>query len=180
MPFCTPPIARPFVHLAIACAFIPSAAIAETTNELGTLLFSPEQRQAIVQARKGHGSGADLSTSGTQGSASASPTGGATDGSTAGTSGGAPTGASGSEAAAAAASSPTVRLDGVVSRSRGKGTAWVNGEPVAQGASRSTVITGSEAVVDGHRLRVGQSFDKTTGAKSDIVAPGAVRKRPAP
>jgi hypothetical protein len=83
----------------------------------------------------------------------------------------------GTAGTAAIASRPsTSRLDGVVARARGRGTAWVNGEAVAQGAGPSTVILGTEAIVEGHRLRVGQSFDKSTGVKSDVVAPGAVRQ----
>ena len=74
----------------------------------------------------------------------------------------------------------STQLNGVVVRDRGRGTAWVNGEAVAQGASPTTVIRGTEAVVEGHRLRVGESFDNGTGAKTDIVAPGAVRRRGSP
>jgi hypothetical protein len=80
------------------------------------------------------------------------------------------------EGATAPVRSSRTRLDGVVARIRGRGTAWVNGEPVGQGTNPSTHIQGTEAIVDGHRLRVGQSFDKSTGVKSDVVAPGAVRQ----
>jgi hypothetical protein len=92
-----------------------------------------------------------------------------------------PPGAAGTAGTAGTTSRPsTMRLDGVVARPRGRGTAWVNGEAVAQGASPSTVIRGTEAVVEGHRLRVGESFDTGTGVKSDVVAPGAVRRRVSP
>ena len=80
------------------------------------------------------------------------------------------------EGATASFRSSRTRLDGVVARVRGQGTAWVNGEPVAQGTNPLTRIQGTEAIVEGHRLRVGQSFDKSTGVKSDVVAPGAVRQ----
>ncbi len=71
----------------------------------------------------------------------------------------------------------STQLNGVVARDRGKGTAFVNGEAVAQGASPTTLIRGTEAVIEGQRLRVGESFDNGTGAKTDVVAPGAVRRR---
>ena len=72
------------------------------------------------------------------------------------------------------------RLDGVVARERAHGTAWVNGEPLAQGAAKAPRILGLDAVVEGRRLRVGESVNSTTGTKTDIVAPGAVRKGAAP
>lgn len=137
----------------MASGLAPSIGLAQPADALGTLLYSPEQRRAIELARTGLGSGAENLGSGAPGMAA---------------SGAAP---------AAAVNSSTIRLDGVVARARGKSTAWVNGDPIAQGTSRTTVIVGSEAVVDGHRLRVGQSFNKDTGTKSDVVAPGEVRKR---
>lgn len=65
-------------------------------------------------------------------------------------------------------------LQGVVRRSRGNGTVWLNGESLPEGQSRTPPIKGVDAVVDGKRLRVGQSVNKSSGARSDIVAPGAV------
>jgi hypothetical protein len=114
---------------------MPAMGLAQPAEVLGTLMYTPAQRQGIAQARLG-------------------PVEGAT----------------------AQARSSRTRLDGVVARVRGHGTAWVNGEPVAQGTNPSTRIQGTEAIVEGHRLRVGQSFDKSTGVKSDVVAPGAVRQ----
>lgn len=93
----------------------------------------------------------------------------------------APPGAAGTAGIAGTVSRPSsTRLDGVVARPRGRSTAWVNGEAVAQGASPTTIIRGTEAVVEGHHLRVGESFDTGTGVKSDVVAPGAVRRRVSP
>ena len=106
---------------------------------LGTLLYSPAQRQAITAARKRPGS----------------------------------------ESATASLIAPKpslTRLDGVVSRERAQGTAWINGEPLAQGAPKAPRILGLDAVVEGRRLRVGESVNSSTGTKTDIVAPGAVRK----
>lgn len=132
--------------VALACLGVglcPSVGTAQTVESLNTLLFSPQEREAMEQARLQ----SPTATSGTVG----------------------------------AVSKPnTIRLDGVVARERGKGTAWVNGEPVPQGTSTSTIIVGTEAVVGGHRLKVGESFDKGTGAKSGIVAPDTLRHRPSP
>jgi hypothetical protein len=72
----------------------------------------------------------------------------------------------------------TARLDGVVARESARGTTWVNGEPQAQGAPQAPQIRGLDAVVEGRRLRVGESLDTVTGTKTDLVAPGAVRKGP--
>ena len=110
---------------------------AHAAEPLGTLLYSPAQRQAIIAARK-------------------RPAG---------------------ESASLIPLKPnTSRLDGVVSRERAKGTAWVNGESREQGAPQAPLIRGTEAVVEGRRLRVGETLDIATGTKTDLVAPGAVRK----
>lgn len=85
----------------------------------------------------------------------------------------------GTESASASLIAPKpswTRLDGVVSRERAQGTAWINGEPLAQGTPKAPRIIGLDAVVEGRRLRVGESVNSTTGTKTDIVAPGAVRK----
>jgi hypothetical protein len=122
--------------------------MAESADALGTLMYSPEQRRTMELVRSGRASPVEAAPGIEAGSASA-----------------------------AAVASPTIRLDGVVTRERGKGTVWVNSEPVSQGTGATTVIVGSEAVVEGHRLQVGQTFDKDTGTKTDVVPPGSVRKR---
>ena len=112
----------------------------QAAEALGTLLYSPAQRQAIAAARK-------------------RPAG---------------------ESALLAPQKPNAnRLDGVVVRDGSKGTTWVNGEPFAQGIPQAPLIRGIDAVVEGRRLRVGESVDTATGTKTDVVAPGAVRKGPA-
>ncbi len=68
----------------------------------------------------------------------------------------------------------TTRLTGVVRRAGGKGTIWINAKPIPEGSSSVGAIQGGGAVVDGRRLRVGEGIDTTTGARTDIVAPGAV------
>lgn len=72
------------------------------------------------------------------------------------------------------------KLSGVVRRAAGKGTVWINGTPVPEGASKAAKLRGVDAIVDGQQLHVGQSIDKSTGVRSDVVQPGAVtvQKRP--
>ena len=96
--------------------------------------------------------------------------------------------------AAAVAESPVTRMDGYVSRSGGKSTVWVNGEPVPEGTqpegvrvhtrradpSRVTVdILESENQVE---LKIGQSFDRGTGEIRDSLDGGEIRinRRPPP
>jgi hypothetical protein len=98
--------------------------------------------------------------------------------------------------AAVIVESPVTRLDGVVSRSGGKSTVWVNGEPVPEGvnpeglrvrqrrsdAGRVTVDIGeTDNQVD---LKIGQSFDRATGEVRDSLDGGEVtinpRKAPRP
>lgn len=79
----------------------------------------------------------------------------------------------------------TMSLDGVITRSSGKATVWINGRPqnenmVGTGVqadvsrhepSRATLVTGEEAPA---ALRVGESINRATREKNDVVAPGAV------
>jgi hypothetical protein len=69
------------------------------------------------------------------------------------------------------------QLTGVVRRSGGKSTVWVNGKPMQEGAAKTPPVQGVDAVVNGKRLRVGESVDALTGARADVVAPGAVTVR---
>lgn len=78
---------------------------------------------------------------------------------------------SGQEGAAAVTAT---RLTGVVQRVGGKGTVWVNDKAYPEGSPDTGAIKGVDAMVDGRRLRVGQGIDTATGARVDIVAPGAV------
>lgn len=83
--------------------------------------------------------------------------------------------------------SPVTRVDGVVSRGGGKSTTWVNGEPVPQGSQpeglrilqkpketgRVIVNIGeTNAQVD---LKIGQSFDRSTGEVRDSLDGGDVK-----
>ena len=92
--------------------------------------------------------------------------------------------------AAVVAESPVTRLDGFVSRGAGKSTVWVNGEPVPEGVNpeglrvrprrsdsgRVTVEIGeSESQVD---LKIGQSFDRSTGEVKDSLNGGEIKVNP--
>jgi hypothetical protein len=66
------------------------------------------------------------------------------------------------------------RLSGVVRRADSRGTVWLNGQALPEGAQSTPRIVGVDAVVRGKRLRVGESVDELSGAKTDVVAPGAV------
>lgn len=71
----------------------------------------------------------------------------------------------------------TISLDGTVTRSGGKTTIWINGRPrhedsVAASQSRRATVS---ADVTPSRLRVGESVNRTTGAQTDVLTPGAIR-----
>jgi hypothetical protein len=89
---------------------------------------------------------------------------------------------------AAAAESPTTRVDGYVKRSSGKSTVWVDGEAMPDGLqleglrvqrgndpTRVTVTIGE----DGRRveMRVGETLDRATGEVKDVLGDGEVRIR---
>ena len=83
--------------------------------------------------------------------------------------------------------SPTTRLDGYVSRSSGRSTVWVNGEPVVEGTSAdgTRVYTrpgdpagAAVSIGDGSRrvpLKVGQSVDRGSGEVRDPLGDGEIR-----
>jgi hypothetical protein len=84
----------------------------------------------------------------------------------------------------------TVRLDGVVVRSSGKSTVWINNRPQTESArdsgvtaatsrrhpGRASVSTSAEPPVD---LKVGVTLNQATGEKSGGLASGEIRVRPA-
>jgi len=87
---------------------------------------------------------------------------------------------------AAAAESPTTRVDGFVKRSSGKSTVWVDGEAIPDGLqleglrlrrgddpTRVTVTVGE----GGRRveLRIGETLDRATGEVKDVLGNGEVR-----
>ncbi len=79
-----------------------------------------------------------------------------------------------------------MRLDGVVVRSSGKTTVWVNNRPQSEGASdtgvsaalsrqqpdRATLMTGAEAPAD---LKVGATLNRTTRETSGGLADGEIQ-----
>ena len=89
-------------------------------------------------------------------------------------------------AAAAVVASPTTKLDGYVTRSRGPSTVWVNGEPLPEGSSdaprigRSPEGRVSVPVGDGGRragLKPGEVIDRGTGEVRDVIGDGEIRIR---
>jgi len=90
---------------------------------------------------------------------------------------------------AAAAVSPTTRLDGFVKRSGGPSTVWVNGEGLLEtspeapriGVSRSNDGKVSIGVGDsGARvgLKPGETLDRGTGEVRDAIGDGEIRVKP--
>jgi hypothetical protein len=82
-------------------------------------------------------------------------------------------------AAAPVAASPTTRLDGFVTRSRGPTTVWVNGEPAPEAAVRGE-SSASVPVGDGGarvELKPGQVLDRGTGEVRDVIGGGEIRVR---
>ena len=95
-------------------------------------------------------------------------------------------------AAAPVVESPLTRVDGVVRRSGGKSTVWVNGETIPEGAPPgSPKISPAGAnpdqvsipVGEGAQpkdLRVGESLDRGNGEVSDMIGTGEIRIGPRP
>lgn len=77
--------------------------------------------------------------------------------------------------------SANVSLTGVVSRDGRKGTAWINGRPVKEGEAISSagvpVIEAGRVVIDGKRMRVRETLELESGARSDALPAGAVSIR---
>ena len=88
--------------------------------------------------------------------------------------------------AAAAVASPTTKLDGYVTRSRGPSTVWVNGEPLPEGSADAPRIGRSQEgrvsvpVGEGGRragLKPGEVIDRGTGEVRDVIGDGEIRIR---
>ncbi len=75
------------------------------------------------------------------------------------------------------------RLQGIVQRERGRSSAWINAQRVAEGqalvAGTPTRMAADGVVLGGKRLRVGETLDLESGVRTDLVAPGSVSKRAA-
>lgn len=88
------------------------------------------------------------------------------------------------------AGAESLRLDGLLTRSGGRSTVWVNGQalydphaagirPVA-GQARAATATASGKATE---MRVGETLDPSTGTRSDLLPTGALSaggKPPAP
>ena len=96
--------------------------------------------------------------------------------------------------ATVAVESSVTRIDGLVSRSTGKSTVWVNGDPVAEGGQPEGLRVGRRRTEQGKvtveigetdnqvELKIGQSFDRVTGEVRDSLDGGEVKihRRQAP
>lgn len=75
----------------------------------------------------------------------------------------------------------TASVAGWVQRSRGKGTVWINGEPLPEGQAgflrQPPVISARAVQVQGKALRVGETLDLATGQHMDAVSKEAVSVR---
>lgn len=84
------------------------------------------------------------------------------------------------EAGSAAAVLRQVTVNGVVNRQGNKDTVWLNGQALPDGATLPPVktlsATRSGAKLDGQRVRVGETLDLDTKARTDLVLPGAVTR----
>ena len=95
-------------------------------------------------------------------------------------------------AAAAQVESPVTRVNGVVQRSGGKSTVWVNGEAIPEGARQGSATVAPPGSAPGRvsipagegsqhlDLRVGESVDRASGEVNDIVGKDAVKVGPRP
>jgi len=87
--------------------------------------------------------------------------------------------------AAAVVASPTTRVDGLVKRSGGPSTVWVNGEALTEGSGDAPRIAPSLSVTlrDGGRrtaLKPGEILDRGTGEVRDVIGGGEIRVRRMP
>ena len=77
--------------------------------------------------------------------------------------------------------STSIFVGGLVRRASGKGSAWINGQVVAEGHAVASagvpVIEARQVVVDGHPVRVRETVDIESGARSDALPAGAVSVR---
>lgn len=72
----------------------------------------------------------------------------------------------------------SLKLGGIVKRETGKGTVWLNNQPLNEGQSvplaSTPSITATGIHIDGKAVRVGETVNLVTGERSDILPPGAV------
>ncbi len=87
--------------------------------------------------------------------------------------------------------SETLRLDGVVQRTSGRNTYWINGRPQTEGAAATNGISigvtprnpGSAAIRLGEEaetpVNVGEAINRTTGERDTRLGGGSVIRHPA-
>lgn len=82
------------------------------------------------------------------------------------------------QAGGVAVSGTTVTVGGIVRRAAGKGTAWINGQVVAEGQAIASagvpVIEPKRVLVDGHPVKVREAVDIESGARTDALPRGAL------
>lgn len=75
-----------------------------------------------------------------------------------------------------------VTVSGLVKRGRQKSTAWINGQTVTEGqsvpAAGIPAIGAKSVTIDGQDVRVRETLDLESGARSDALPQGAVSVRP--
>jgi len=75
----------------------------------------------------------------------------------------------------------SVSLTGIVSRSGSKGTAWINGRPIAEGESLTATgvpsLQPGQIMIDGKQVRVRETLELESGTRAGSLPPGAVTVR---
>ena len=75
----------------------------------------------------------------------------------------------------------TVSVSGLVKRGGRKSTAWINSQTVAEGqavpAAGIPAISAKSVTIDGREVRVRETLDLDSGARSDALPQGAVSVR---
>ncbi len=146
-------IAAPSIKAVLLAAGVVLAGASNAeAQELGRLFFTPEQRAALDARRKAR--------------------------------------VPDKPAAAPVTESPVSRVDGAVQRGGGKSTVWVNGETIPENAqadgARVTPRSpnpGRVSIPAGegpqrYDLRVGESVDRGSGEKRDILGEGEIKINP--
>ena len=90
-----------------------------------------------------------------------------------------------------AASAPTLTIDGIVTRSSGKRTVWINGAAHNDGAQPDGIAIGTNRRTPGQVVvrpsgappipaKVGETVDRTTGGTGGVLSNGSLTTRPMP
>lgn len=90
----------------------------------------------------------------------------------------------GRTAASGTENATQVQLNGIVKRSRGNSTVWINQRAVPEGQSlaptQRTRIGEHSVTLDARRVRVGETLDLQSGARTDVLPKGALAVKAAP